>query len=61
MEILWIILGIIVFILVMGLLVMVHEAGHFWLQKRLVFYVMNFQLEWDHLFIKRKKVRHFIL
>ena len=33
-NVLWIILGIIVFIIVMGILVLVHEAGHFLVAKK---------------------------
>lgn len=55
MEILWIILGIIVFILVMGLLVMVHEAGHFLVAKKAGILCHEFSIGMGPLIYQKKK------
>lgn len=38
-----IVLNIIAFIFAIGIIILIHEAGHFTVLKKLVFYVMNFQ------------------
>ena len=55
MEFLWIILGIIVFILVMGILVMVHEAGHFLVAKKAGILCHEFSLGMGPLIYQKKK------
>lgn len=38
-----VIVSIIAFILILGIIIIIHEGGHFFLQEEQVFYAMNFQ------------------
>ena len=56
-------LTFIYFILILGIIVLVHEFGHLYSLRYLEFRYMNFQLEWDldYLVLKRLKERHNIM
>ncbi len=45
--------GILIFLVVFGILVFVHEFGHFIVAKNAVFWFVNFQLVWDQNYFKK--------
>ena len=54
-NVLWIILGIIVFIIVMGILVLVHEAGHFLVAKKAGILCHEFSIGMGPVIFQKKK------
>ena len=55
MEFLWVLLGIIVFIFVMGLLVLVHEGGHFLMAKKAGILCYEFSIGMGPVIYQKKK------
>lgn len=55
MEFLWIILGVIVFVIVMGLLVLIHEAGHFIVAKKAGILCHEFSIGMGPVIYQKKK------
>lgn len=53
---------LIYFILILGLIVFIHELGHFIQAKKQVFIVMNFHLEWvlNYIHLKERMMKPLI-